>query len=134
MRKLTDDELAFASTKGGIHPVDGNGCPCECWECQQLRSIALELRGYRDTEGTNVACFDKVLAERDALRAELAIAGPLLAVVAIMDADQCIGEMKVFRYSMPSIAPLFIEGENDALYLQEAANRFVDGKFGKEMP
>ena len=37
----------------------------------RLEQAERELNGYRETEGTNAVCFDKVLAERTALELEL---------------------------------------------------------------
>lgn len=98
-------------------------------ECERLNTdgpLYAELLAYIDKERQPF-----VAGELARARSELAIAGPLLAVVALMDDDDRAGTMKVHRDSMESIDPLFGPGDGRTLYLRDAAARFVDGKFSR---
>lgn len=62
---------------------------------------------------------DRIKEERDLFHA-------LLCVVMHMDETDRTTTVKVFRSCMPSLAPLFREGDGDALYLNEAVDRALD--------
>jgi hypothetical protein len=86
-------------------PLEGDSCKT----ADQLAQALLALREE----------MAKTTAERDMFH-------QLVCVVAFMDSDDTTGTVKVFRSCMPSLTPLFRDGDGDALCLSEAADRAID--------
>ena len=97
-----------------------------------VTNLGAMLKNAEHERDTALARVEEIERELATVRRGYDIANVLLAIVALMDPDEGTNRVKAFRFSAPSLAPLFTDGDGDALYLDEAVKRFGSGAWKRD--